>query len=197
MGKSYIVPAAQVDTLRRRKCWEKERKIYGSGEKRLLYKAGMVVESMVEVSHEDVTYIQCTKARCSFKWEKPCMTVLSLSQSRVNDREVKLGWCTHRTLSPFRIRTPEYWDNQQLLVDRKWTIISALFCARILIRTTDRGHWRFLSKRYSLLQIRVDRESYSRRASYECFKCIKCWKIVSRCFECETLHREPCCLNDI
>lgn len=29
MGKSYIVPVAQVDTLRRRKCWEKERKIYG------------------------------------------------------------------------------------------------------------------------------------------------------------------------
>jgi len=32
MGKSYIVPAVQVDTLRCRKCWEKERRIHGSGE---------------------------------------------------------------------------------------------------------------------------------------------------------------------
>lgn len=36
MDKSYIVPAMQVDTLRRRKCWEKERKIHGSGEKTAL-----------------------------------------------------------------------------------------------------------------------------------------------------------------
>lgn len=36
MGKNYIVPAAQVDTLRRRKYWEKERKTHGSGEKTAL-----------------------------------------------------------------------------------------------------------------------------------------------------------------
>lgn len=134
MGKNYIVPAGQIDTLRRRKCWEKERKIHGSGEKRLLYGAGMVVESrgMVEVSHEDVTYIQCTIARYSLKWEKPCMTVLSLSQSRVNDREVNLGWCTHRTLSPFRIGTPEHQDNQQLLVDRS---------GRLSVRSSVLGYW--------------------------------------------------------
>lgn len=36
MGKSYIVSAAQVDTLRYRKCWEKQRKIHGSGERTAL-----------------------------------------------------------------------------------------------------------------------------------------------------------------
>lgn len=43
------------------------------------------------------------------------MTVLSRSQSRVNDREVNLEYML-RTLSPTRIGTPELQDNQQLLV---------------------------------------------------------------------------------
>lgn len=45
------------------------------------------------------------------------MTVLSLSQSRVNDREVNLGWCTLRTLSPTRTGIPDLQDNHQLLVE--------------------------------------------------------------------------------
>jgi len=36
IDKSYIVSAVQVDTLRWRKCWEKERKIQRSGERTAL-----------------------------------------------------------------------------------------------------------------------------------------------------------------
>lgn len=63
MGKSCIVPAIQVDTLRCRKCWEKERRIHGSGEKTALQSRNGGRESRhggSQLRRRDVHTRQCT-----------------------------------------------------------------------------------------------------------------------------------------
>lgn len=105
------------------------------------------------------------------------MTVLSLNQSRVNDREVNLGWCTFRTLNPFRTRTPELQDNQ--LLDDQYALLCLDFDRMKERGPSFRCHWRFVFKKKFVAP------DFSWNLIHNVLRIslvwIECWGIVPKC----------------